>query len=242
MTRDAAGGPTEHVNGAPPRRAPPRQRRQPGAVDDGGDGPPRGQPEPPRPGLIRSHWVAGERRLLPRGARTPWRPRPPGRRRSARREPEREQRRVLARVVGALGGRVHPVVGAEDHHVLPAQQRLPTGQRRVHSLQARGEAVHIVAVAPDGVEVHEVGEQQAVFHLAQVARARGDAGGVVGGVVVDVDPALHEDLADLADAHDRHAALLEQVQVGRSRPAPARSRAAATCGRSSPRPRRRGGR
>src|SRR5450759_4076463 len=133
-----------------------------------------------------------------------------------RREAERQERRVLARVIGARGRRVHAVIGAEQHDVAVAQQRPPQADRRVHGGQPRGEAGHVVAVTPLLVEVDEVGEQQAAVHLLEVTGAGGDAGGVVGGVVVHIHAALHEDLADLADADHGHRALVQQVEIRRA--------------------------
>ena len=73
---------------------------------------------------------------------------------------------------------------------------------------------HVVAVSPHLVEIDEVGEQQTLLHLREMARAGGDAGGVVGGVIVHVDATLHEDLADLADADHGDAALRQVRYVG----------------------------
>ena len=110
------------------------------------------------------------------------------------------------------------MVGAEDHDVSRAHRCAPHGHGCVHLDETRGEPPDVVAVAPDLVEIDEIGEQQAVIHLPEMTRAGGDAGRVVGGVIVHVDAALCEDLADLADAHYRHPPLVQKVEVrGRRR-------------------------
>ena len=128
----------------------------------------------------------------------------------------RKQRSVLARVVGAGRSRIDAVIGTPEGDVARRELGQQPGNGVVYLTQAGRKAGDVVAVPPDLVEIDEVGKQQAVTHLPQVAAAGGKPRRVVRGVIVDLDAALGEDLADLADADHRHAGVVQQVEIGRT--------------------------
>ena len=65
-----------------------------------------------------------------------------------------QQRRVFPGMIGALVGGVAAVIGGEDEQVVIAHQRLDFGQAGVEVFQRLAVALHVAAVAIDGIGVH----------------------------------------------------------------------------------------
>src|SRR6185312_5695134 len=78
-----------------------------------------------------------------------------------------QQRRVLAGMVGGGSGGVAAVVGGEHQKVARSQGGREALQPAVALGQRGGVAGHIVAVAIDHVEVHQVGEDQPARNFRQ---------------------------------------------------------------------------
>ena len=83
--------------------------------------------------------------------------------------PVEQHRHVLARVIGARRRRIVAVIGGDDQEVVVAQARQQRRQPGVEPLEVGGVAGDVVAVAVDGVEVDEVGEDQTASAVAAIA-------------------------------------------------------------------------
>ena len=126
-----------------------------------------------------------------------------------------QQRRVLARVVGAGGGRVAAVVGGEDEEVaLRVEPLEPAADRRVDDLERLVEAGDVAAVAVDLVGLDEVGEHEAAVELVDQVLGPADRLLVGGARVAAVDADAREHLLDLADRVDRDAVGAQLLEVG----------------------------
>jgi hypothetical protein len=79
---------------------------------------------------------------------------------------DRQERRVLARVVRVRRRGVDAVVGGEHEQVPGAQEVEPAGHRLVDALQRPVEAVDVLAVAVALVGLDEVREDEAAVQLA----------------------------------------------------------------------------
>jgi len=129
----------------------------------------------------------------------------------------REQRRVLARVVGARLVGVDAVVGGDHEQILLAHAPEQAGQVSVDLPQGAGEAAHVLAVTVELVGLDQVREHEPAGKLGlqlgdalQGARvARPGVGGA--------DPHAGEQVVDLADGVDLHAIVAELLEVAAAR-------------------------
>ena len=110
----------------------------------------------------------------------------------------RQQRRVLARVVGVRRGRVDAVVGSQDQQVVIPEQAQPLPHGCVDLGQRPSEPRDVVPVPIHLIGLYQVHEDQARFQLAEQSRRGRDAGGVGRAGVLDVDPDPGEQIVDLA--------------------------------------------
>src|SRR3954452_13106881 len=114
-----------------------------------------------------------------------------------------EQRRVLAGVVGAGGGRVAAVVGREDQEIpLRVETLQPPADLGVDALQGAVEARDVPTVAVHLVRLHEVREHEALVELVDELRGRLHGDRVRRALVLVVDADAVEHLPDLADGVD----------------------------------------
>src|SRR5918994_2872922 len=91
-----------------------------------------------------------------------------------------QERDALAGVVRPRVGRVVAVVGGEDKKVVICESFEQLGHPIVEAPEVLGHALGVAAVAVLGVEVHEVGEDEAALHPAQSFKDRVHLGRIVG--------------------------------------------------------------
>jgi len=104
------------------------------------------------------------------------------------------------------------VVAHQQQHVVRAQRRVELREARVEGGQRGAVARRIAPVTVGGVEVHQVGEDEALAALAQRRQGGVHALLVRAGLAHLVDARAVVDVADLADRQDRPARLLQGVQ------------------------------
>ena len=93
-------------------------------------------------------------------------------RRAVRRRRVQQQRHVLPAVVGARSGRIDPVVGGDEAADRPGRKASTMAGRAASTArQAAGEAIHVVAMAPDHVEIHQVGHRAGPRRIATPPRS-----------------------------------------------------------------------
>ena len=75
--------------------------------------------------------------------------------------PNRQERHVLARMVGAGGGGIVAMVRGHDEQIILPQPRQQIFQPRIEALQVRGIAGSVVAVPVQRIEIDQVREDDA---------------------------------------------------------------------------------
>jgi hypothetical protein len=115
-----------------------------------------------------------------------------------------EKRDALAGVVRSSVGRVVAVVSGNDEDVFIGEGFEQLRPPLVEAFQVSGHTLRVAAVAELGIEVHEVGEDQAALKAAKSVAYRVDLSIVVrrGGKVLGNTLAV-EDVPDLADRNRR---------------------------------------
>src|SRR5260221_2521126 len=76
------------------------------------------------------------------------------------RGPEGEHRNVLARMVGAVPGRIAAVIGGDDREIARAQRLAESQQPGLEALERPSIAIRVPAMAVERVEIVESGEDQ----------------------------------------------------------------------------------
>src|SRR5260370_8137789 len=76
------------------------------------------------------------------------------------RGPEGEHRNVLARMVGAVPGRIAAVIGGDDREIARAQRLAERRQPGIEALERPSIASRVAAMAVERVEIVEIGEDQ----------------------------------------------------------------------------------
>ena len=124
---------------------------------------------------------------------------------------------MLARVVRAAEGRVVAVIGGDDADVARAEKRGDLRDPGVEGLERRRIAGDVALMPELGVEIDEIGEDEPASRQAAKGLERErQHGHVAGGLALSAGRAMREDVADLADAHDGAAGLLQAVEQGRA--------------------------
>ena len=121
---------------------------------------------------------------------------------------------VLAGVVGGGGGGVTAVVGGDDEEVILTQGGDEVGEPAVELGQRGGVALHVVAVAVDHVEVHEVGKADAVEIPLGHLGGGGHALGIAPRADGLGDALAYEDIGDLAHGDRVQTRFLDGIQHG----------------------------
>ncbi len=149
-----------------------------------------------------------------------------------------QQRRVLARMVGARRRRIDAVVGAPDGDVARRERAEQAGHGLVDLAQPAAKPATSLRCPQVWSKSTRLAKSRPCDIVSRWRRQAARPAVLFGRVVVDVDPALREDLADLADADHRHALRRAADRDRSDRSAAARSRGAAACARRRPPARR----
>src|ERR1700733_2955916 len=124
-----------------------------------------------------------------------------------------QQRRVLARVVGARVGDIDAVICSDDEEIVVAHVREHLSHAGVDLTQCAVEAVRVLAVPIYLVGLDQVGEHEAVRQRPEQLVHFGERAGVGGAGVRDAHTDAGEQVVDLAHAVRLHARTLELLQV-----------------------------
>ena len=125
---------------------------------------------------------------------------------------------AFAGVIGTAPGGVIAVIGGEDDEVVGADFRKKRSQPNIEFLQRPRIPGHVAAVSVQHVKIHQVGKKQpARSRLPQVVNGL-HAMGIRFRRMRLRNPAAGEDVADLADAGDADAGVLQFVQHRARRP------------------------
>ena len=111
---------------------------------------------------------------------------------------------MFPRMVIAAPGRIVAVIRGDDRKIVGAQRGLDLGQPRVEGFEAGGVTGDIAAVAVFGVEIDEIDEDKpAVVRCLQRLHQQVDMFRVRLALQLEAGVAMGEDVADLANRHDR---------------------------------------
>ena len=109
------------------------------------------------------------------------------------------------------------MVGGHEQAIAGPEKLEYGGQCRVHRGEPGREALHVVAVAPGHVEVHQVREDESFAAAPQQVDYHRQVLVVRGHLDLFADTSAGEDLIDLADSGDLHPTLGQQIEIGRAR-------------------------
>ena len=138
---------------------------------------------------------------------------------------------MLARMVEAATRRIVAVVGGDDAIVRRTHRSHDLGHAPVEGFEAGGVARHVAAMAPFGVEVDEIDEDEAAVRRG-LERVEQEIDIVVVVPALDLAPgvAMGEDVADLADGDDGASGLRGASQQVPVAAAESRNPCGAACG------------
>src|SRR5208282_6164408 len=119
----------------------------------------------------------------------------------------------LAGVVEAAEGRIVAVVGGNDAKVMRLHRRLDGAQALIERLEAGRVAGNVAPVAPFGVEIDQIDEDEAAVS-GRRHRLEQEVDVAVVALALALVPgvAMGEDIADLADRDDRPARARRPLQ------------------------------
>ena len=132
---------------------------------------------------------------------------------------EGEQGDVLAGVIGGSRGRVAAMVGGDEQQISGAEGSKEIGDPEIDGFEGLRVAFRVVPVAVKHVEIDEIDENEAVGMILEGVEGPLHALGVGFGFVGGGDPAIEEDVGDLADADNGVSGFGEAVEehAGRGR-------------------------
>lgn len=118
--------------------------------------------------------------------------------------PKDEDGHMLAGVVGAAPGWIIAMIGGDDGGIARPRRGEEFGESGVECLKAMGIASNVAAVAEIRVEIEEIGENQtAVRKLRQGIERRIEMRPIVRALDLLAGKTMRENIANLADRHDR---------------------------------------
>ena len=131
----------------------------------------------------------------------------------------REDRNVLARMIrrGIHGIGIAAVIGGDQQQIARAHGVQKRAEQRVEFLERTREAFHVLAMAVEHVEIHEIREDQPLRPARERFGELGHAVGVVFRGDVIRDAAAIVDIVNFADAEDGNFAVGEHVEQHRAR-------------------------
>jgi len=131
-------------------------------------------------------------------------------------EPQRQDRHLLARMIGAFPGRIAPVVRRDDEKIARPHQVEQFGQSCIKGFKRGRIARNIAPMAKFGVEIDEIGEEQAAVGKRRKSLQRTvEHSHVAGTFQHTACTRVSENIGNFSDADDIASSRCRSFENGR---------------------------